>query len=52
MLLQIHDELIFDVPEEEVDEAVELIKNDMENAISLKVPLVVDFKKGYTWEEL
>ncbi|MCR4429889.1 MAG: DNA polymerase I [Tepidanaerobacteraceae bacterium] len=52
MLLQVHDELILDVPNHELATVLEIVRNDMENAIPLKVPLVVDFKKGYTWEEL
>lgn len=52
LLLQIHDELILDVPEEELQEVMEILKDAMENAIDLKVPLVVDFKYGKTWEQL
>lgn len=52
MLLQVHDELIFDVPKDELSEVKKIVKRDMENAISLKVPLIVDFKQGNNWEEL
>ncbi|HHW03106.1 MAG TPA: DNA polymerase I [Thermoanaerobacterales bacterium] len=52
MLLQVHDELIFDVPKDELPVIKEIVKNDMEKAMPLKVPLVVDFKTGYTWEDL
>ena len=52
ILLQVHDELILDVPEDELPLVKEILKRDMENAIPLKVPLVVDFTQGYTWEEL
>lgn len=52
MLLQVHDELILDVPQHELAAVLEIVRYDMENAIPLKVPLVVDFKTGYTWEEL
>ena len=52
ILLQVHDEIILDVPEEEVSIVKEILKQDMENAIPLKVPLVVDFTQGYIWEEL
>ncbi|MDI3481855.1 MAG: polymerase [Tepidanaerobacteraceae bacterium] len=52
MLLQVHDELILDVPQHELSDVLELVRRDMENAVPLKVPLVVDFKTGYTWEEL
>lgn len=52
ILLQVHDELILDVPEDELSIVKQILKQDMENAIPLKVPLVVDFTQGYTWEEL
>jgi len=52
ILLQVHDELILDVPEDELSTVKQILKQDMENAIPLKVPLVVDFTQGYTWEEL
>jgi DNA polymerase-1 len=52
ILLQVHDELIFDVPEEELEDVKRIVKYDMENAIPLKVPLLVDIKVGHTWEEL
>ncbi|ADL08390.1 DNA polymerase I [Thermosediminibacter oceani] len=52
MLIQVHDELIFDVPKSELEVVKNIVKDDMENAIPLKVPLVVDFKEGYTWEEI
>ncbi|MDA8234499.1 MAG: DNA polymerase I [Clostridia bacterium] len=49
MLLQVHDELIFDVPKDELEEVVALVKDSMEGAIKLKVPLVVDVKVGPNW---
>lgn len=52
LLLQIHDELIFDVPLEELDAVKNLVKYHMEKVVELKVPLTVDVKEGYTWEEL
>ncbi|OAT79402.1 DNA polymerase I [Desulfotomaculum copahuensis] len=52
MILQVHDELIFDVPEEEVEEMKALVKDGMENAIKLDVPLVVDMKLGPNWYEV
>ncbi|MEN3043181.1 MAG: DNA polymerase, partial [Fervidobacterium sp.] len=42
MILQIHDELVFEVPENEIDKVKSIIKHEMENAAQLKVPLVVD----------
>ena len=49
MVLQIHDELIFKVPLKEKDKAYKLIKNIMENALSLDVPLLVDGGYGRDW---
>ena len=49
MLLQIHDELIFNVPESEKDEVKKLIKEKMENVYKLKVPLKVELEEGKNW---
>ena len=46
MLLQIHDELIFNVLNDELDEVKEVVKNIMENTVSLPVPLIVDIHTG------
>ena len=51
MLLQVHDELVFDVPKEEVEALQKIVKNEMENAFSLDVPLVVDMGIGTNWLE-
>ncbi|XHU96291.1 MAG: DNA polymerase I [cyanobacterium endosymbiont of Rhopalodia gibba] len=51
LLLQVHDELIFEVPPEEWDELQKKIKQTMENAVSLTVPLVVDIYSGNNWME-
>jgi len=51
MLLQIHDELIFEVPPEEKEEVFLMVKNKMENVIKLKVPLTVNGGFGMNWEE-
>ncbi len=51
MLLQVHDELIFEVPLEEVEEITPLIKSLMESAAHLKVPLTIGVGKGPTWED-
>jgi DNA polymerase-1 len=51
MVLQVHDELVFDVPKEEVEALQKMVKNDMENAFSLDVPLVVDMGIGTNWLE-
>jgi DNA polymerase-1 len=49
MLLQVHDELVFEVPAQELDELTHLVKHEMEHAASLSVPLVVDLGIGDTW---
>jgi DNA polymerase-1 len=49
MLLQVHDELIFEVPPHEVDEMTALIRTKMCSAISLSVPVKVDVKSGPNW---
>jgi len=51
MILQVHDELVFEVPEEELDEVKDLVKEKMETAIPLKVPVVVDTGVGRNWYE-
>jgi DNA polymerase-1 len=52
MLLQIHDELVFEAPVWAVDPLVELVRNEMEHALPLDVPLVVDVSQGDNWLEL
>jgi DNA polymerase I len=52
MTLQVHDELLFDVPEKEIDAAREIVKREMENVISLKVPIVTDIGIGQNWRDL
>ena len=49
MLLQVHDELVFDVPKTELDEMKTLIKSEMENAYQLSVPLDVEVGLGDNW---
>ena len=49
MILQIHDELIFRVPKNEKDKAYKLIKDIMENALNIDVPLLVDGGFGRDW---
>ena len=51
MLLQVHDELVFEAPKEEVEEAKKIIAHEMENAMELKVPLKVDVGVGKNWLE-
>jgi DNA polymerase-1 len=49
LLLQIHDELVFDVPEENVRELAAIVRHEMEHAMELEVPLVVDLSAGDNW---
>lgn len=49
MLLQVHDELIFDVKKEEKDEVIRIVKDKMENAIKLDVPIKVSSDLGTNW---
>ena len=51
MLLQVHDELVFDVHNEELERIQPMIKHEMENAFKLEVPLVVDLGMGKNWLE-
>lgn len=51
MLLQVHDELIFEVPEEELELMKQLVRQTMEQALQLRVPLVVDVSVGRNWYE-
>lgn len=51
MLLQVHDELVFEVPQAELDDATALVKGVMEGAAELNVPLVVDTGFGANWNE-
>ncbi len=51
MLLQVHDELVFECPPEEVDAISKLVKREMEGAGGLKVPLVVDVGSGENWRD-
>ncbi len=51
MLLQVHDELVFEVPEAELEAISKLIKTEMENIVKLPVPLIVDIGVGDNWYE-
>jgi DNA polymerase-1 len=52
MLLQVHDELLFEVPEGEIDQAGPSIRRSMESVVELAVPLLVDLKTGPNWAAL
>jgi len=51
MILQVHDELIFEVPEEEMEQLKEMVLGEMSNAAKLEVPLKVDWGTGKNWLE-
>ena len=51
MLLQVHDELVFDVYKSEKDQVKDIVKTTMESAIKLKVPLKIDLEFGKNWLE-
>lgn len=51
MILQVHDELVFEVNEEKIDVVSEIIKEEMANAFKLKVPVVVNISVGDNWGE-
>lgn len=49
LVLQVHDELLIDCPKEEAEKVSEILKREMENAITLRVPLTVDVGRGENW---
>ena len=51
MLVQVHDELVFEVHNNELKEMKEMIQNEMENAYDIKIPLKVDIGTGLNWFE-
>lgn len=51
LILQVHDELVLEVEDDQVDDAQELLRFEMENAYKLSVPLVVDVSAGKNWDE-
>ena len=51
LILQVHDELIFEAELEEHERVAELVKEEMENAYRMKVPVTVDIKCGASWYE-
>ncbi|HET6217284.1 MAG TPA: DNA polymerase I [Acidobacteriaceae bacterium] len=52
MTLQVHDELLFDVPDKEVEQVKQLVRHEMETVIELKVPVVVDCGAGPNWRDM
>jgi DNA polymerase-1 len=52
MILQVHDELLFEAPHDEMDRLRKLVRDSMENVYELAVPLVVDLKAGPNWRDM
>jgi len=52
LLLQVHDDLLLEVPKGEVDDAAALVRTTMEGAVKLDVPIVADVKTGVNWSEM
>jgi DNA polymerase-1 len=51
MILQVHDELVFEVDPSALESLSRLVVNEMENALTFRVPLVVDLGEGANWRE-
>ena len=51
MIMQVHDELVFEVPEEEVETVITLVKEEMEQVMVLRVPLKVTVNYGHNWDD-
>ncbi|MGB9031288.1 MAG: DNA polymerase I [Acidobacteriaceae bacterium] len=52
MTLQVHDELVFDVPEDEIEPVSAMVRHEMEHVMELNVPLVADVGTGANWRDL
>jgi DNA polymerase-1 len=52
MVLQVHDELLFEVPADERDEVEALVRTEMEGVVKLNVPLIADLKSGSNWRDM
>ena len=51
LILQVHDELLIEVKENEIEKVKDILKNCMENVIKLSIPLKIDIKEGHNWFE-
>ena len=51
LVIQVHDELVFECKKDKVDYVSKKVKNYMENSIKIKVPLKVDINKGQSWSD-
>jgi len=52
MLVQVHDDLLFEVPRNELSPTAALVKKEMEGAVELSVPLVADLRSGENWADM
>lgn len=52
MLLQVHDDLLFEIKKDEIDKYIPMLKSEMENAVKLDIPVVVDVKTGKNWADM
>ena len=52
MLLQVHDELIFEVPPQEIAGLINMLHDSMEHAVDLEVPLKIDINVGFDWYDM
>jgi DNA polymerase-1 len=52
MLLQVHDELVLECPQQELDDVVALVRDTMQGAYTLRVPLKVDVETGINWRDM
>jgi len=52
MILQVHDELLFEGPPKELDRVRTLVRSEMEGVYDLSVPVVVDLKSGPNWRDM
>jgi DNA polymerase-1 len=51
MIMQVHDELVFEVPDGEIETGLPMIRNEMETVMELSVPLKVSIHSGKNWAE-
>ncbi len=49
MIMQVHDELVFEVPSDEIPSISKIVKEEMESAIKLDLPIVVEIGSGSSW---
>ena len=52
MLLQVHDELVFECPADEVEKTARVVREVMEHAFTLDIPLGVEVRSGRNWEDM